>query len=92
MQAADQALDRVLFFKSITALVRSNDYETEQYAVFKEHTDVDTVDALLEKTQTPQMFICRADVSVVLQRLLQEQAYMPKLRETTYILGVSEAA
>lgn len=90
LQAANQALDRVLFFKSITALVSSNEYVTENYAVFKERADLDTIDAVLEKAQTPQLFICRTDAVAVLQRLLQEQAYMPKLRETTYIMGVSE--
>ncbi len=89
LQAANQALDRVLFFKSITALVSSNEYVTENYAVFKELTNLENIDTVLEKAQTPQLFVCRADAAAVLQRLLQEQAYMPKLCETTYITGVS---
>ncbi|MBQ9967764.1 MAG: polysaccharide deacetylase family protein [Oscillospiraceae bacterium] len=90
LQAADRALDRVLFFKSITALVSSNEYTTETYAVFKERNGLDTIDAVLEKAQTPQLFVCRTDAAVVLQTLLQEQAYLPKLHETTYIPGISE--
>lgn len=92
LQAADRALDRVLFFKSITVLVSSNEYVTENYVVFKERPGADTIDTVLENSQTAQLYVCRTDAATVLQRLVQEQAYMPKLRETTYIPGVSEPA
>lgn len=90
LSGANTALDQILFFKSLMALLPEGVQDISQYAVFREWTAQISVEDMLETAETPQLLVCRsADAAFVLQRLRQAGAYTPQLLETTQIPGVS---
>ncbi|MBP3633537.1 MAG: hypothetical protein J6J43_03065 [Oscillospiraceae bacterium] len=89
LQAANDALDKVLFCKSLMALLPGNAPDIARYSVFKEWSGRNSVDEVLQNLDAAQLLVCRSDSTFVLQRLLEEGAYTPQLLETTRIPGVS---
>lgn len=89
LRAANEALDEVLFSKSIMVLLPPGMQNAAGYAVFRERYQY-SVEDVLKETDTAQLYVCRLDAAVLLQRLLQEGTNTPKLLETTRIPGVSD--
>ena len=89
LQQANEALDRVLFCKSLMVLLPGGAEDLPQYAVFREWAAQSNPDMVIESTETVQFFVCRSQVSYTLQQLNQSGAYMPQLTENTQIPGVS---
>lgn len=89
LQAANEALDQVLFHKTLLVLLSGGTSELPQYAVFREWGSRTNVESALENTQSPQLLVCRGDVHGAVQKLRQTNAYMPQLMETSQIPGVS---
>lgn len=89
LEETNQALDHILFFKTLLVLLPPGAPELPQYAVFRDNGGQPALDDLLNDGKQPHLLIYRTDPSFALQRLQQEGAYMPMLLETTYIPGVS---
>lgn len=85
LRLANDALDRVLFAKSVTVLLPSYITAVDGYIVFQEKPMGGGIDDVLNDADHAQLFVCRTNADLALQRLLQEGAYTPKLRETTYL-------
>lgn len=85
LDEANAALDKVLFTKSVTALLPADAPRGERYVTFIYRAANASIEDVLKNTDAPQLFVCRSDVDTVLRRLIAEGAHTPKLRETTYI-------
>ena len=88
LRTANEALDHVIFMKSVMLLLPPGVQSVPGYITFKEQVGA-TIDNVLEDTAATKLFVCRADAVFTLQRLLQEGAHVPKLLETTRIPGVT---
>lgn len=85
LQIANQALDRVLFLKSVTALLPAGITIDDGYVVYQDPETAVRIEDILRNSEKPQLFICHTDAEYVLQRVLQEGAFTPKICETSYI-------
>lgn len=88
LKNANDALDRVLFCKSLMVLLPGTAQDLPQYAVFREWPG-QTLDTVLENGDAVRLLVCRTDAAMVLQKMLQEGVFTPQLMETTRIPGVS---
>ena len=87
LSRANEALDQVLFRKSVMVL-SENTVNSDQYVFFRYRAVQPTVEEVLTAAQA-QLLVCRADGAMVAQKLRQEGAYLPQLLENTYIPGIS---
>lgn len=87
LSAANTAMDRTLFCKSLLALVPEARPETSfpGYWVLVEPSEPLTVDAALAVSDRPQLLICRSNAAGTLQQLLDANAALPQLLETTIL-------
>ena len=82
--AANEAMDLVLFCRSPLAMLPDGKLETERYVLLQEQDHASTVqDVLLQEEQIPRLLICRADAAGTLTTLTNSGAFLPQLLETT---------
>lgn len=82
LERANQALDETLFFRSILALTQGN-LDDVQYRIINEHNLVHNLEEVLSQPELPHLFVYRTADYSVLQRLLQEKAFLPQLLDTS---------
>ncbi len=85
--AANEAMDRTLFCKSLLALVPEARPETSfpGYRVLVEPSEPLRVETALTVSDRPQLLICRSDASAAIQQLIDANASLPQLLETTVL-------
>ena len=82
LQRANDALDSVLFCRSLMALLPVEPAEQLQLRVYEPSQTVDTVEAALEYTEYPPLLVCRSDVASMLEQLSLHNVSILQLLET----------
>ena len=82
LQRANDALDSVLLYRSLMALLPVEPAEQLQLRVYGPSQTVDTVEAALEYTEYPPLLVCRSDVASMLEQLSLHNVSILQLLET----------
>lgn len=82
LQRANDALDDVIFCRSLMALLPESVSGQLPFRVYLPSQTVDTVEAVLEYTQSPALFVCRSDVAAALEQLALHNVSVLQLLET----------
>lgn len=91
LDGANDAMDRALFCKSVFALApEERAEELTGYRVLTYADPMPTVQEVLSVTGEPQLLLCKSDPSAAIQALLDANANLPQLLETTQLPGKEE--
>lgn len=84
LEAANDILDQVLFCRSVLALLPEGFLETASYRILLEQTQAMALDQILQQEELrPRLLVCRSDVAGTLGTLVDHEAFLPQLLETT---------
>lgn len=89
LSEANAELDRVLHMKSLMVLLPNGGQELEQYIVFRDWGMQESIEEMLESDETVHFLVCRANVEIIVGRVLQAGANLPQVMETTRIPGIT---
>ena len=91
LRSANDALDTVLFCRSVLALLPDDAPQMESYRIFRQSQTVQSVEEVLEQTETAQMLVCRGDSAGTLGALSANGAVLLQLLETSSLPEKSES-
>ena len=91
LRSANDALDTVLFCRSVLALLPDDAPQMESYRIFRQSQTVQSVEEVLEQTETAQMLVCRGDSAGTLGALSANGAALLQLLETSSLPEIIES-